>query len=138
MALIKCPECGKEISDKSENCIHCGYPLKKQSIKKYVVNNKEYDLSFVLSNTMTKVEKIQQVRINVNCGLKEAKTIVDNIYYDFNIQEQQQKSSNTQPSQPSITSQSNQITCPKCGSTSVTTGQRGFSLLTGFVGLWNR
>lgn len=28
MSLIKCPECGKEISDKSEICIHCGYPIK--------------------------------------------------------------------------------------------------------------
>lgn len=27
MALIICPECGKEVSDKSEVCIHCGYPL---------------------------------------------------------------------------------------------------------------
>ena len=27
MALIKCPECGKEISDKSPACIHCGFPL---------------------------------------------------------------------------------------------------------------
>ena len=27
MALIKCPECGKEISDKAKNCIHCGYPI---------------------------------------------------------------------------------------------------------------
>lgn len=27
MALIVCPECGKEVSDKSEVCIHCGYPL---------------------------------------------------------------------------------------------------------------
>ena len=27
MALIKCPECGKEISDKASACIHCGYPL---------------------------------------------------------------------------------------------------------------
>ena len=27
MALINCPECGKEISDKSQACIHCGYPL---------------------------------------------------------------------------------------------------------------
>lgn len=27
MALINCPECGKEISDKSFTCIHCGYPL---------------------------------------------------------------------------------------------------------------
>lgn len=27
MALIMCPECGKSISDKSKNCINCGYPL---------------------------------------------------------------------------------------------------------------
>lgn len=27
MALIKCPECGKEISDKALACIHCGFPL---------------------------------------------------------------------------------------------------------------
>ena len=27
MALIKCPECGRDVSDKSEKCIHCGYPL---------------------------------------------------------------------------------------------------------------
>lgn len=30
MALIKCPECEREISDKAEKCIHCGYPLKPQ------------------------------------------------------------------------------------------------------------
>ena len=30
MALIKCPECGKEISDKSPACIHCGYPVAKR------------------------------------------------------------------------------------------------------------
>lgn len=27
MALIKCQECGKEISDKSEICIGCGFPI---------------------------------------------------------------------------------------------------------------
>ena len=27
MALIKCPECGREISDKAKACIHCGYPI---------------------------------------------------------------------------------------------------------------
>lgn len=27
MALIKCPECGNNISDKAEACIHCGFPL---------------------------------------------------------------------------------------------------------------
>lgn len=29
MALIKCPECGKEISDKAAACIHCGCPLQQ-------------------------------------------------------------------------------------------------------------
>ncbi len=27
MALINCPECGKEISNKASACMHCGYPL---------------------------------------------------------------------------------------------------------------
>ena len=27
MAMINCPECEKEISDKAESCIHCGFPL---------------------------------------------------------------------------------------------------------------
>lgn len=29
MALIKCPECGKEVSDKAVACIHCGYPIRE-------------------------------------------------------------------------------------------------------------
>lgn len=33
MALIKCPECGKEISDTAESCIHCGYPLTDDNSK---------------------------------------------------------------------------------------------------------
>lgn len=24
MAMIKCPECGQEISDKAKKCVHCG------------------------------------------------------------------------------------------------------------------
>ena len=27
MSLINCPECGKEISDKSDKCINCGFPI---------------------------------------------------------------------------------------------------------------
>ena len=27
MALIKCPECGREISDKAPQCPHCGCPI---------------------------------------------------------------------------------------------------------------
>ena len=31
MALIKCPECGKDISDTISQCIHCGFRLKKEA-----------------------------------------------------------------------------------------------------------
>lgn len=27
MALIKCPDCGKEVSDAASACIHCGRPI---------------------------------------------------------------------------------------------------------------
>lgn len=27
MAFVKCPECGKKISDKAAQCIHCGCPI---------------------------------------------------------------------------------------------------------------
>lgn len=34
MALINCPKCGKQISDKAEKCIHCGYQMKEQKVSK--------------------------------------------------------------------------------------------------------
>ena len=29
MSLIKCPECGKEVSDKAEMCVNCGFGIKE-------------------------------------------------------------------------------------------------------------
>lgn len=34
MALIKCPECGKDISDMSNICVNCGFPLQDYLNKK--------------------------------------------------------------------------------------------------------
>jgi hypothetical protein len=31
MALIKCPECGKEVSDEAGLCPHCGYEITEQN-----------------------------------------------------------------------------------------------------------
>lgn len=33
MALIKCPECGKEISDKAACCPNCGFPVERVKYK---------------------------------------------------------------------------------------------------------
>ena len=41
MALIKCPECGKEISDTCESCVHCGYKLKKGNVNKPQVRRRK-------------------------------------------------------------------------------------------------
>ena len=54
MALIKCPECEKEISDKAQSCIHCGYPINQNIVtdksSTSTVENLS-DLLFVLENT---------------------------------------------------------------------------------------
>ena len=34
MALIKCPTCGEEISDKAVQCVHCGATLKEENQNK--------------------------------------------------------------------------------------------------------
>lgn len=33
MAMINCPECGREISDQAVTCPHCGTPIKKEDKK---------------------------------------------------------------------------------------------------------
>lgn len=38
MALIKCPECGNDVSDKAVKCPKCGYPLKPNNEKFKMVN----------------------------------------------------------------------------------------------------
>ncbi len=40
MALVKCPECGREISDQADACIYCGYPLKKKQETTIVTEKK--------------------------------------------------------------------------------------------------
>ena len=48
MALVKCPECGKEVSTLAESCPNCGYPAeyfpKPDPIPKYAAGSKEDDI----------------------------------------------------------------------------------------------
>lgn len=41
MALIKCPECDLQVSDKAIACPHCGYPLDKTAIQKKIRKSKK-------------------------------------------------------------------------------------------------
>lgn len=81
MALINCPECGKEISDKAKCCIHCGYPLDELKEKTSNIINNESSLYSVklISFGEQKVKIIKVVRELSGLGLKEAKNVVDNL-----------------------------------------------------------
>lgn len=51
MALMKCPECNGQVSDKAKACPHCGYPISEMTINKVPqniiikVDGKSYDIS---------------------------------------------------------------------------------------------
>lgn len=58
MALIKCPECKKEVSDKSQNCIHCGCPIEKE---------------LICNECDKKINKDDKVCKNCGCPIEEKK-----------------------------------------------------------------
>lgn len=82
MALIKCPECGKEnVSDTAEQCPECGYNVKKhiQNIKlqeyyKELELEKEQKQKQNMENNKALIERINKER---QCKLKE----IDNMPY---------------------------------------------------------
>lgn len=48
--LIECPECHNQISDASDMCIHCGYPIKRlKNPNLCVINGVEYDLTNIIN-----------------------------------------------------------------------------------------
>lgn len=57
MALVKCKECGKEVSNKAEICVECGFPLSKkkngsEEIKTQQKTRKSLKLQLLLSKIM--------------------------------------------------------------------------------------
>lgn len=64
MALIKCPECGKEISDKASACPNCGCPIGKES--KNLNGGKEVYTGFQELNT----NKVNQQNKKSNKGFE--------------------------------------------------------------------
>ena len=124
---MKCVECGKEISDKSEICIHCGCPTKvsidalKTSVddkiddnvlKEYLDNNKDFEaVIYVLEAKEYKI------------STKEARQYVDEYAEKRYI-----------PSHKKKPEPDNRVKCPKCGCTDIGVVNRGYSFWTGFLG----
>lgn len=55
MALINCPECSKEISDKVKSCSYCGYPFDETSIQ----------------NEEAKPQQVELTGVRISCGKRK-------------------------------------------------------------------
>lgn len=134
MALINCPECGKEISDKSKTCIHCGYPLFEKNM--CYINGIKYDLSFIFEYEWEERAIPMKMLIDLTgCTLDSVGTAVNEIFKTGEIPRTLTlEKKKTKPSSQTSRSKENTITCPKCGSSNIQTTNRGFSLMTGFIG----
>lgn len=157
MALIKCPECKKEISDKALQCIHCGYPIKLKDncntndqtacqnnilvdIKltfcpsKYggQVTDALYELGFDLLQAADIATELSTIKSNIT--LEEANEIKQKIEQAGGEVEIYPATETARKEVTNRPKNVNELRCPRCGSTAITTGQRGYSLLTGFIG----
>lgn len=122
--LIKCPECGKEISDKSKQCIHCGFPLdeqKNENICKIFDNS--YDLSEELKQIIdgNTVIALKSMRDKYGLQFKESmilKNIIEQTHkippvFDDTTIVQYEKETNMNKPQPTVPR------CPICNSTNL-------------------
>lgn len=58
MALIHCPECGREVSDQAPACIHCGYPLSQAQEERFALVLLSRDSDYV-STILTVQERLK-------------------------------------------------------------------------------
>lgn len=79
MALITCPECGKEFSDKAPACPNCGCPIEEIL---YGGEEESWDSDPTLDALFRKyprdqIRVIKEYTAQTGCSLSEAKVIVD-------------------------------------------------------------
>ncbi len=82
MTLVVCPECGKEISDKSEVCIHCGYRLINMINTKCNINGIVYDFKEELPIALLEkkedyISAIGKIRKKTSLNLVDGSDLVD-------------------------------------------------------------
>lgn len=159
--LIKCPECGKDVSDKAPACIHCGFPLNDiHKENTCLVDGAEYDMT-ELKNYYAKLTDYEKGEFyrriksmykgNLETFPDEATKVLRNINEHFNWWNDSHNHGKGYLKDKFVLTcidhnfqyfefntadipDPNVVRCPKCGSTSVTTEESGYSLLTGFWG----
>lgn len=152
MALINCPECNKQISDKAVACPNCGYPLEIIQRKNHKTNS-----SYILILTSAygcQLQVTKYVKDILNITLYEAKCLIDSIpkiiFNNINLEKANQIKKDLEfigatcvieeydelkNENEIVKKYKNSIlACPHCGSPNISIGERGFSLISGFFG----
>lgn len=140
MALIKCPECGKDISSLSEKCINCGFPLKDMHKSGVcVIGGKSHDLSLIrdrlLAADLGNKEETNAIVWDLyhavgSISIYAASALAKEILNTKSVPASYDGSHLTVRSK----TDDGRLHCPRCDSTNVVTGQRGYSMVWGFVG----
>ena len=148
MALIKCPECGREISDKAVSCPGCGYPMQD------MVQDNRSDLDKLVDeicdrNPRERVRAIKELREATGLDLKSAKDIMDKKYTGMTQKEanaklkkelKEKRRQNIQELGEACQTIQNAFggskvaKCPKCGSTSISYDTKKLSFGRALVG----
>lgn len=121
--LIQCPECKNCISDKSEVCIHCGYPLKQKNINICNINGTNYDLTKEL-DLLVKTDfmhGLRNLRDIYGLSLADATTL-GNIIKSSKQIPSEYNSSQIEEYRTQLKEKEDKVNtpkCPTCGSTNV-------------------
>lgn len=156
MALIKCVECGNEVSSFAEICPKCGCPMS-------IIMKRENQLTDIVVKSVdpkdcgwvegfvcqTRGMRVTEVREILNCTpftiiqgaenslAEEIKELLENegCVVELVVSDcAENKFEKTQLESTALYKKYQPLRCPRCGSTAVTTTSRGYSLLTGFIG----
>ena len=77
MALIICPECGKQVSDQSDQCVYCGYPIKQNT--NCTINGIKFDLGFLLDDKIEYGTKCRMFALQDVCEIGQSRYYIDKI-----------------------------------------------------------
>ncbi|WP_337935029.1 zinc ribbon domain-containing protein [Jutongia sp.] len=119
MALIKCSECGKEVSDRATTCPHCGCPMVAEN--HCVINGLDVDCSFIFNNEYDQEIKELIMMEKTNLDLQ----IIEKIVYEWSAQGKippvfnGKVSTWEEDNKKILSQQSNTPKCPTCGSTNI-------------------
>lgn len=100
MALINCPECGSKISDKSEKCIGCGFPIKvflqnqeKEKTKKELEILEELEINkkkeLILDKRNISIKHKEKLIEIYDCKLKlrfAGRTTIEDYIWNFTLE----------------------------------------------------